>query len=149
MVDSSTRPELRSAPAPRSDSPTKPRPRLICLPLVMEREGTDPRRFPRSFRCGRRGGNLLFLVAVVSLAFAPPARPADTLIDAGQNWRYLKGTTEASSPVDAWRAIDFDDRGWLIGRSGIGYGGDDDATVLPDMRGNYLSVFLRRTFSVS
>jgi len=45
------------------------------------------------------------------------------------------------------------DPGWVRGkrigaveRTGIGYGDGDDATVLDDMRGNYLSVYLRQRF---
>lgn len=66
----------------------------------------------------------------------------------GQVWRYFKGTTE---PPAGWQLVGFDDTAWLQGATGIGYGDDDDATVLNDMRRTatqpgYASVFLRRVF---
>jgi hypothetical protein len=70
------------------------------------------------------------------------------LIQAGENWRYLKGYGEASYPFEAWRQVDYDDTGWLTGPTGIGYGDNDDATVLDDMRYNYVSVFMRHTFNM-
>ena len=67
--------------------------------------------------------------------------------DAG--WRYRKGTSEASNPRTAWRLPGFvEDATWQTGRTSIGFGDDDDNTVLGDMAGAYWSVFLRKTFMV-
>lgn len=72
-----------------------------------------------------------------------------TVIEAGGQWRYRKGTAEASIPVAAWRESAFADADWSLGRLPIGY---DPAvslgTPLSEMRGQYLSVFLRRSFEV-
>ncbi|MBM3335276.1 lamin tail domain-containing protein, partial [Candidatus Sumerlaeota bacterium] len=68
------------------------------------------------------------------------------IIGSGEVWRYFKGYSEASNPIDAWRQVDFDDSGWLSGPTGIGYGDGDDATALDDMWWRYLSIFCRRTF---
>ncbi|MBL9137251.1 MAG: lamin tail domain-containing protein [Verrucomicrobiales bacterium] len=72
------------------------------------------------------------------------------VIEPGQEWRYRKGTAEASNPVSAWREPSFDDANWAAGRLPIGY---DPAlalgTPLADMRGQYVSVFLRRTFDIA
>jgi hypothetical protein len=86
-------------------------------------------------------------------ALEPPAdccvKFEDTaFLDLGTDWKYFKGISEPSpdaegEPTTAWTAIGFDDTGWLRGKTGIGYGDGDDATVLDDMRGNYLSVYLR------
>ena len=66
------------------------------------------------------------------------------------SWRYRKGLSEASDPVDAWRQQDFvEDDTWLDGQTSIGFGDDDDATVLEDMEDNYTSVYLRHTFEVA
>jgi uncharacterized protein (DUF1800 family) len=80
-------------------------------------------------------------------------RPAEDtmLVRAGDTWRYFKGTQE---PPANWKALGFDDRAWLQGPTGIGYGDGDDATVLQDMRQSdttpgYLSVYLRKTFQVA
>jgi len=69
----------------------------------------------------------------------------ETVIPAGASWRYAKGTGE---PDSAWRAVDFDDTAWEEGPAGFGYGDNDDATVLSDMRGNYTTVYLRRNFTI-
>lgn len=82
--------------------------------------------------------------------FGGDASYRDTvLIDSDEVWRYFKGTREPSSPTSAWRQIGFNDSTWLTGATGIGYGDGDDATVLSDMEDNYLTVFCRKTFTVS
>lgn len=68
-----------------------------------------------------------------------------TVIAAGALWRYFKGTSE---PDTAWVHVDFADSTWALGPSGFGYGDDDDATVLDDMRGNYSSLYTRYSFQV-
>ena len=65
-------------------------------------------------------------------------------VDAGEDWRYMKGTEAFSDPPLAWAQSGFDDGGWLVGPSGFGYDDDDDATVLEDMRGGYSSVAVRK-----
>lgn len=77
----------------------------------------------------------------------------DVLLDTGPGWRFFKGTREPSpdqnnDPTTAWTEVPFDDNLWIQGATSIGYGDDDDATVLADMRGNYLSVYLRRSFTI-
>jgi hypothetical protein len=74
-----------------------------------------------------------------------------TLISAGSQWKYRKGTSEASSPTSAWRNLSFtEDSTWLTGTGTIGF----DPTLamgtsLTDMQNSYSSVFLRKTFAVS
>jgi hypothetical protein len=86
--------------------------------------------------------------------FLPPAAPqADTvtIIEAeSPEWKYFKGNAgEPSTPVDAWRQIDFDDSHWLTGKTSIGYGDNDDNTMINDMQNNYSSIYLRHRFNVS
>jgi parallel beta-helix repeat protein len=52
-------------------------------------------------------------------------------------------------PADAWRQVDFDDSQWEAGAAGFGFGDEDDATILDDMQGNYVSVYIRREFIVA
>jgi hypothetical protein len=67
----------------------------------------------------------------------------------GAPWHYRKGTSEASSPVDAWRQPGFvEDATWLSGPASIGYGDSDDNTILTDMLNNYSSIYLRRIFTI-
>ena len=76
---------------------------------------------------------------------APPA----TYIAAGaMDWKYKKGTTEASNPVTAWRGTSFNDSGWLSGQAGIGYNDPGVVTTLPDMSNGYRSVYFRKSFTV-
>lgn len=64
-------------------------------------------------------------------------------------WRYRKGTTEASAPVGAWRALGFvEDGTWQTGQTSIGFGDNDDHTLLTDMQGAYTSLFLRRVLTI-
>ncbi|MFP6877189.1 MAG: lamin tail domain-containing protein [Roseibacillus sp.] len=71
------------------------------------------------------------------------------LISRGGPWNYFKGTAEASNPSDAWRAVGFNDASWTNGNAPFRYGDGSGGTVLSDMRFNYTTVFLRRTFNVS
>lgn len=65
------------------------------------------------------------------------------------SWRYRKGTSEASNPTSAWRNVGFTENAtWLTGQTSIGFGDNDDNTVLNDMLNGYTSVFLRRGFTI-
>jgi len=75
------------------------------------------------------------------------------LLDVGPGWKYFKGTQEPSpaaggAPSTAWTEPAFNDSAWLSGATSIGYGDNDDATVLTDMRNRYLSIYLRHVFTV-
>jgi hypothetical protein len=73
------------------------------------------------------------------------SKPLVPLSDSG--WRWRPGRDEASTPIRAWRMPGFtEDASWQPAHLCIGYGDEDDQTVLDDMRGNYTSLFLRRTF---
>ena len=61
-------------------------------------------------------------------------------------WRYRKNTSEYPN---GWQEIEFDDSAWLEGQTGIGYGDDDDTTVLDDMRGNYTSFACRKSIELT
>jgi hypothetical protein len=63
----------------------------------------------------------------------------------GDTWRYFKGET---FPGGTWNELTFDDSNWPTGPAGIGYGDGDDNTVLSDMQGSYLVVYLRRDFDI-
>ncbi|MCZ6794951.1 MAG: CotH kinase family protein, partial [Planctomycetota bacterium] len=69
------------------------------------------------------------------------------IVDAGDVWRFFKGTEEPSPGLE-WAQPGFVDTTWLEGPTGIGYGDGDDATVLDDMQGSYTTVYLRREFQV-
>jgi hypothetical protein len=101
---------------------------------------------------GRRAAALLLLGALA--LFSSPGASSlhgeeEVLIEVGDLWKYHKGTQVPSTPVTAWRELGFDDSAWLEGPTGIGYADGDDATVLSDMQNGYISVFLRKVFTVA
>ncbi|MEM1119019.1 MAG: CotH kinase family protein [Bacteroidota bacterium] len=65
-----------------------------------------------------------------------------TVIRQGDACKYVIPTSTTSSD---WRSLDFDDRNWQDGQTGIGYGDDDDQTTVPH---GTRSVFLRQTFTL-
>ncbi|HNW58309.1 MAG TPA: CotH kinase family protein [bacterium] len=67
----------------------------------------------------------------------------ETVIRKGQIWRYRTG---AASVPAAWIQPEFDDSGWQQGASGIGFGDNDDATILPAIS---ISVYARIAFSIA
>src|SRR3989337_4020657 len=67
-------------------------------------------------------------------------------IKEGAEWRYFTGTHK---PPKQWNQSGFDDSRWQIGPSGFGYGLERNSTNLGDMRGNYLSVYVRRNLVVN
>ena len=81
---------------------------------------------------------------------AAPGGPQVTYVAAGESWRYRKGTSEASDPIDAWRIQGFaEDDTWSSGRAGFGYDDGDDTTLLDDMEDSYSTVFLRKEFNLT
>ncbi len=94
------------------------------------------------------GPVVLGFVALAIGAVRSPLAAQEVLFDFGAEWSYLPGREPPSDPPNAWREPDFDDSGWLVGETGIGYADADDATLLDDMEGNYTTVYLRRTVDV-
>ena len=73
---------------------------------------------------------------------------AQTLIPLKAAWRYFKGTAEPSA-TGVWRDKTFSDSGWALGAAPFYYGETfSSGTVLSDMRSNYTTVYLRKTFDV-
>ncbi len=98
---------------------------------------------------GRSGGSAvarLFGILAVFAAARSALGEAVVLIEAGDTWKYFKGT---EAPPSDWAQPEFDDSGWLEGPTGIGYGDGDDATVLDDMQNGYIAFFARRAFTVA
>lgn len=91
-------------------------------------------------------------ITLVDDVFVGPAGSVSSVntvfVEIGDTFRFFKGRSEPSMPVEEWRQVDFDDSTWLTGPTGIGYGDNDDTTVLNDMQGSYVSVYFRRAFEV-
>ncbi len=96
---------------------------------------------------GFRVCTVAIAAVLLGTAVATDAAAQETLIGEGDTWSFFRGRSE---PPPTWIDHDFDviDNGWEEGPSGIGYGDDDDATVLADMQDGYVSVYARRPFEV-
>lgn len=84
---------------------------------------------------------------------ASVAPPTSTVFvpAASKNWRYRRGTSEPSTPQDAWRMANFtEDSSWIAAPLGtpIGYADNDDTTVITGMVNVHWSLYLRQTFTV-
>ncbi len=75
--------------------------------------------------------------------FPQEGRKEKPIVRKGATWKYWRGS---QAPGRGWQELNFDDRGWESGRSGFGYGDDDDSTLIDDMQGSYLSIFTRHAF---
>jgi hypothetical protein len=73
------------------------------------------------------------------------AQTPAVLVGKREVWKYYAGTAQ---PPDDWKQPSFDDSAWKSGPAGFGYGDDDDATVLVDMRNRYTAVYIRKTFEL-
>jgi hypothetical protein len=72
--------------------------------------------------------------------------PTSVFLPAGSSsWKYRKGTSEPPADwMDAGFAMDAT---WLAGTASIGYGDNDDATILSDMEDLYSTIYLRHQFN--
>ena len=94
------------------------------------------------------GGSWRTSTDVTSLGEAP--REQVVFIDHNdRKWRYKKGTSPPAGGAAAWREVGYSENNeWKTGRTSIGYGDNDDQTLLADMRNNYSTVYLRHQFVV-
>src|SRR5262245_52195489 len=90
----------------------------------------------------------LFLIMVICLC-ALPGRTADLLVATNTAWKYFKGRSEPSTPISAWRQLNFVDTTFTQGSTPFWYGDVfPGGTQLTDMLNQYTTLYLRRTFVV-
>lgn len=83
------------------------------------------------------------------LAFILTSTRSATLFPAGSEWKWRKGTSEASQPATAWREIGFVDSAWSTAPAPFFYGENlTPGTVITDMGNNYSSIYFRKTFTI-
>ncbi|MCX8107237.1 MAG: lamin tail domain-containing protein, partial [Verrucomicrobiae bacterium] len=69
------------------------------------------------------------------------------VLNNGSPWKIMKGT---GPPPTGWRDIGFDDSEWATAQAPVGYDPNIKiGTALDDMRGNYVSVFMRTSFELT
>ena len=87
--------------------------------------------------------NLIFLfitlTTVCTNVFAQ-FRQWESVVVPGQPWMY---TIPNGANAD-WTVLNFDDSSWLEGNSGIGYGDNDDNTVISPT----VALFMRKKFEI-
>lgn len=91
---------------------------------------------------------LTLTAAEFSVRIGGAPQPATNLVTHSEVWRFRRGTSEP--PAD-WhsRADAALDASWESGPGGFGFADGDDGTVLSDMRNNYTTVYIRKSFTVS
>jgi hypothetical protein len=87
-------------------------------------------------------GTLLLFV----LSLATSASAQTKVIAEGDSFSYFKGMSE---PPSDWNTLAFDDSSWLDGITPFGYGDLTNGTVLSDMQNGYLTLYIRRKFTIA
>lgn len=90
---------------------------------------------------------ILSLVFVLNFNFHTGILPQgidhwETIVMSNDIWRYFLGNIE---PPSSWASTGFDDSAWHSGKGGIGYGDNDDSTVISPVG----SVYMRIRFNVT
>lgn len=101
-------------------------------------------------------GLLLCLLACHGASEEPAGAPSvpagDTktvLLPADSVWKYLD---DGSDQGTAWRGVGFDDSTWASGPAQLGYGDDDEATVVsygPHRRQKHITTYFRKTIQIA
>ncbi|GET26676.1 CotH kinase family protein [Prolixibacter sp. NT017] len=84
---------------------------------------------------------MFLLVVVVSRLSAQDVDHWESVVYDDDTWHYFIGTSE---PPLSWADLNFDDSRWEQGPGGIGYGDNDDGTVIPSCT----SVYMRTEFNI-
>ncbi|HKQ38067.1 MAG TPA: lamin tail domain-containing protein, partial [Verrucomicrobiae bacterium] len=92
---------------------------------------------------------LLFFALAACFTSTHFTEGATTLIPMNSSWKYAKGTTEASTPANAWRDLAFNDAAWITSPAPFSYGEGLSGTPLNDMNGVYSCLFIRKKFNVA
>ena len=87
-------------------------------------------------------GFIFLSTSITNLARGQSIDHWETAVFNNDTWSYFVGTSE---PDANWRSLSFDDSAWLKGTGGIGYGDNDDNTIISPCP----SVFIRHKFNVA
>ncbi len=83
-----------------------------------------------------------------------PVSAAVYIVREESDWHYRKGTSYPATDGSGreWNENGYeesDDGEWLVGQTPVGHGDFDDNTNLVDMQRNYITVFLRKEFTIA
>ncbi len=85
----------------------------------------------------------------LALIIGIPAAAQDTIVSGGSTWKYLDN---GSNQGTAWRGTSFNDSSWDSGPAQLGYGDNDEATVVSygsSSSNKYPTTYFRKQFSVT
>ncbi|MBK7214266.1 MAG: lamin tail domain-containing protein [Bacteroidales bacterium] len=85
-------------------------------------------------------GNVL-LVQASGKNRKPLINHFESPVIAENSWRFF---VASSSPASNWNTPAYNDLGWQMGTGGIGYGDDDDGTIIPST----VTVYMRKSFNI-
>jgi len=83
----------------------------------------------------------LLFILVFKVTSTLISAQAVTLLNSGDLWSYQEGNPGI---FNNWMMQGYDDSVWEVGNGGIGYGDDDDSTLLTDAQ----SVYMRQEFTL-
>ncbi len=66
----------------------------------------------------------------------------ETIVQSNDYWNYEIGSFNLD---DDWNSLNYDDQSWSTGQGGIGYGDNDDNTIISS---NTLSLYMRKNFVI-
>ena len=84
----------------------------------------------------------LFLLFILNLSLFAQVNHWETVVYGSDEWRYFIGNNE---PPSSWKNVTFNDANWQRGKGSIGYGDDDDQTVIPPT----YALYIRRKFTIT
>jgi hypothetical protein len=87
--------------------------------------------------------------APVNITVAPGFTTNELLIATGAFWQYLDNGTDQGS---AWTALAFNDAGWSNGPAQLGYGDNDERTLVgfgPNAAAKYITTYFRGAFTLT
>jgi hypothetical protein len=97
-------------------------------------------------------GSMQVTSAPVTITVSAPVTPVQTtsltLIPTNATWRYL---ANGSAPPAAWDDPAFNDTAWPAGAAQLGYGENDETTILPfggNANNKWITTYLRHMFTV-
>ena len=85
---------------------------------------------------------ILYSIIITDRANSQSVDHWETAVYNNDIWKYFAGVSE---PDANWRSLSFNDSAWLQGPGGIGYGDNDDNTIISPSP----SVFIRHKFNVA
>ncbi len=94
----------------------------------------------------KRYFNQLLLTLLLSV-FCLPIFSQTTIFDYGSSWSYYDNQNEPAvqGSLD-WNDVSYDDSSWSTGNAHLGYGDDDEVTLIND---NTLAAYVRHSFNVA